>query len=62
MEGETSQVIERKLPSEGTHYLEITKEGTSQNMERKQLSNRHQPTGDHRERNRSGQKKWQPSK
>jgi len=40
-----------------TYFLEMAEGGTSQDMERKQLSKRHSPTGDGRGRGKSGQRK-----
>ena len=40
-----------------THFLETTEGGTSQDMERKQLSKGHSLPGDHRGRDKSGHRK-----
>ena len=40
-----------------THKLVTTEEGTSQDMERKQPSKRHLPSGDHRGRDKLGHRK-----
>ena len=41
----------------GTHILETTEGGTSQDMERKQLSKGHSHPGDHRRRDKSACRK-----
>jgi len=40
-----------------TDILETTEGGTNQDIERKQLSKGHSPTGDHRGRDKSGYRK-----
>ena len=51
------KIWEESNQTRGTHKLEITEGGTSQDTERKQPNKGHSLPGDHRERDKSGHRK-----